>query len=59
MKKNKWFVLVIAIVVFLFYWFQLRPSAIRKYCAGRISFSDAITGDDTYYQKCLHEKGLK
>ena len=30
--KNKWFILIVALVVLWFVWFQLRPSLIRQNC---------------------------
>lgn len=32
LKYNKWFLLVILVIVGLFYWFQIRPAIIRKIC---------------------------
>ena len=30
--KNKWFILVVTLILFWFVWFQLRPSLIRQNC---------------------------
>lgn len=33
LKKNKWFVLTILVIVGWFYWFQYRPSNMQSACA--------------------------
>lgn len=65
MFKDKKILLVVGLLVFLFLWFQFRPSLIKKTCAGYAS-EQACTeygcNKDKYdfrYDKCLHEKGLK
>lgn len=55
-------VVVLLIISGLFYWFQWRPSEIRKECSknftqGYLSSRLSISPSEKY-QKCLHEKGL-
>ena len=65
--KNKVFMLVIvflAIAVFLFYWYEWRPSKIRAYCEwnvrwGELSKGLTIENYKLRYESCLHSKGLK
>jgi hypothetical protein len=44
----------------LFYWYEWRPSAIRRECDS-IAWSKTETteGYDWKYSQCLHNKGLK
>ncbi len=63
MKKQGIIYLVIGVLFFLlvgaFYWFQLRPTNIRKECYKNISELDKKY--DIYqqdYEKCLRSKGL-
>lgn len=52
-NKNKIAILIILILVALFYWFELRPSQIRKECASRYpAVSNA-------YKNCITQHGLK
>ncbi len=61
--KNNWFkisLLAILIIVIsgAFYWFQFRPSQIRKKC---YDIAAAISGFNTLeinYQNCLRDNGL-
>jgi hypothetical protein len=50
----------IPLLVFLFYWYEWRPSKIRQDCD---SIAWRISGDfdeyDWKYSQCLHNKGLK
>jgi len=43
------FVVILLILLFAFYWFQLRPSQIRKECSRYVGAA---------YEKCLHKSGL-
>ncbi len=55
--KYAWFILILLVVGFLFYWFELRPVNIKKNCvrqAGDVRYK--FYGEE--YQKCLHENGL-
>lgn len=67
-------ILIIAFSGFLFYWFEIRPNQIRKYCYNdTIRFyqklsSDGVISSTAYpedmvkspqYKECLIEKGLK
>jgi len=61
-KKNTILLLVfIVLVASSFYWFEYRPTKIRSYCDYQAT-GDSIKldgGYQFYYDKCLHEKGLK
>jgi len=52
--KQYWLIIVIVLVVFggLFYWFQWRPSQIRKECS-------KFTLMEKIYESCLRERGLE
>lgn len=65
MQQKFGVIIGLLIVAFLFYWFQARPSLIKKSCAGYAT-EKGCNGDycskdkyDFRYDKCLHEKGLK
>lgn len=65
MKDKKLLIVsVITVGLFLFYWFQLRPTQIRSEC-DQIAWyrTKEIDGDTEYYDwkytQCLHSKGLK
>lgn len=68
-KKNKWFILVILVIGGLFYWFQYRPSEIRKDCykevedmAGEVTTlmrGTGKTGYDKIFTSCLNRNGIK
>jgi hypothetical protein len=69
MKKilNRNLVLILVLVLLLgifFYWFQIRPSEIRKSC-DQIAWNDGKSRDadtkfyDWKYNQCLHSQGLK
>lgn len=65
--KENWFkIAVMFILVFIingvFYWFQWRPTQVRKECAEKfqdreIEFGRLYKGSNRYLD-CLHEKGL-
>lgn len=64
--KNKWFILAILLIICGFYWFQYRPSQIKKECAQqaenrakekKISIDEADVVK-IYYDICLHSEGL-
>jgi hypothetical protein len=43
----------------LFYWFQWRPSEIRKRCAGAAAnFSPTQDFAEHFYQNCIRQSGL-
>jgi hypothetical protein len=65
-------IFIIAFSGFMFYWFEIRPNQIRKYCYNdairfyqKLSMDGVIdsTPEDTVlspqYKECLIEKGLK
>lgn len=35
--KNKWFILVVLLLAFSFYWFELRPISLSRACANQAS----------------------
>ncbi|HBL51664.1 MAG: hypothetical protein A3D24_02260 [Candidatus Blackburnbacteria bacterium RIFCSPHIGHO2_02_FULL_39_13] len=50
------------LLIFLFYWFQIRPAEIRSYCDWETKSKSSwrVTKNyDANYNSCLHEKGLK
>lgn len=72
LRRNKWLLLAIGVLVVLFYWFQIRPAKIRSDCGFQPAMlyeKDTQTGlsagmtyeefYDFYYEKCLNQKGLK
>lgn len=69
-KPNKIFLVLLLIVAAWFYWFQWRPTKIRKNChqwivdlPGRVEESLYWESDraeyNSLYQSCLHREGLK
>ncbi len=71
LKQYKYIILIVLVILgFTFYWFQVRPSQARKGCikiypqAFRIVSGDSISGrlglsDKAGYEKCLREHGLE
>lgn len=74
MKTAHWLLIVIGLILIAgwFYWFQHRPSEIRKYCnkwaddssgltVNRAKWGNAINTEpyNNYYMQCLREQGLK
>jgi len=65
-KKSIWVIVIILTLVLIggaFYWWQVRPSQIRKECAKKNSTNNGLIKDIEKnlkkYEGCLHEKGLK
>jgi len=65
MKATKWIVIIV-MVGFLFYWFEIRPANIRATCYNKTKLTSenryesfTITEGNTYYDNCLHSFGLK
>jgi hypothetical protein len=52
-------VLVIAILGGWFYWFQWRPTQIRKDCSYRTYNGKQYPNDNDMYEACLHQRGLE
>jgi hypothetical protein len=52
--------ILLPVFALLFYWYEWRPSAIRRECDS-YALSKAKTGEvyDWLYARCLHNKGLK
>jgi quinol-cytochrome oxidoreductase complex cytochrome b subunit len=48
-------VCIILIISGAFYWFQYRPSEIKKEC---VQYGVPVATYDVLYQNCLHEHGL-
>lgn len=63
LNQWKFIILIMLIITSAFYWFQLRPTEIRKKCA---QASEVITGDFSWnkeilrqrYNDCLSKHGL-
>lgn len=55
-------VVIVAILVFVFYWFELRPMGIKKYCASTSVVPATQTSgyivDQALYDSCLKFQGL-
>ena len=64
-KKNnivKTIIVLFALLLGWFYWFEYRPSQIRSYCARSVSSNPLWTPGVSYetkYERCLHSKGLE
>ncbi len=63
--KENWFKISLLIILVIsafgaFYWFEIRPSEIRKYCLNA-STPDSYNRDLFWnnYKVCLADKGLK
>jgi len=57
-------IVFLAIVAFLFYWYEWRPAKIRAYCEWNVRWGDLSQGltIDNYklrYESCLHSKGIE
>ena len=67
MSTSKLFIGILTLIILssLFYWFEWRPSQIRKECYEntKIKFNDSgrvqIQTVDTYYEYCLRKNGLE
>lgn len=60
MKLNKKQIIIGAsVLVFLFVWFYIRPSMIRRYCVGKAFDRRTATQAEMSYRACLAKYGLK
>lgn len=67
LKNKRSLIVIILILVGLFYWFQIRPAKIRKFCGTEPVLlynknETSMTYQEFYnfdYQKCLNQHGLK
>jgi len=62
--KQNWFKLVIIIIILkvtfgAFYWYEWRPSQIRKECSGELKRGGSIEARELFYKTCLSEHGLE
>lgn len=64
-KRNYVFLMLLAVLIlaFGFYWFELRPMNARAECNTTArdkanATNDPIRAYDTFYEVCLHSKGL-
>jgi len=57
-KKYWWLLVAILIIAFSFYWFEWRPSEIRKECSKYQDILESVLQKKTY-EKCLREHGLE
>lgn len=57
MKKQHWILIVIGLLLIggVFYWYQYRPSEIRKRCSADLKTGTAY---DKIYNDCLRKNGL-
>lgn len=52
-KQYKYVIIIISIIlVYSFYWYELRPSSIKKECSKKLPQFEKL------YKKCLAEHGL-
>ena len=53
-------ILVVMILGFLFYWYEFRPTQIKKECYYRSQSGSRLLGitPDERYKNCLREKGF-
>jgi len=70
-KQYKYIILIILVILgFAFYWFQLRPTQIRSKCWDTVekikngeiksdNYLDKFFPTDNLYTNCLKEKGLE
>ncbi len=61
MSKNKYLILVIIILGFLFYWYSYRPEQIKKECY-KESYDKPgfrFNSNEDMYKECILSKGLK
>ena len=59
LKEYKYIILITLVVLgFAFYWFQFRPTSIRKECAknSQSTYGQILDGK---YEDCLRNNGLK
>ena len=69
LKENKGIIIIIlALILASFYWFEYRPSKIKMRCSAEARFdqrANSLIGDeykkfiDNYYDDCLMRFGLK
>lgn len=65
LKQNWRELVLILIIIFSFYWFQVRPSNIKKNCWRYVTkdyflpFSEGVSFLDGEYTDCLRENGLE
>lgn len=64
MEKQYKIIIILTLIIlgFTFYWYEWRPSQIRKECAEKALIFSSDYEVEHYtavYNGCLHEKGLK
>lgn len=57
LKKYYWILIIIFVVGAAFYWYEYRPTQIRKECAKHLSGFSSVYKESNY-EKCLREHGL-
>jgi len=59
-KKYKYIILVVLIILgFLFYWYEIRPSQIRKRCSHHFSVDNrSLEAMEVFYKACLNSWGI-
>lgn len=64
-RKNLTLIILLLLLSFLFFWFQLRPSKIRSYCNWSIRYGPDyneglnLENFELRYRSCLRSKGLE
>ncbi len=56
-KKYWWVIIIVLFVGGIFYWYEWRPTQIRKHCYD-ISLPGVPENFDLNYQSCLKDSGL-
>lgn len=62
MKKQHYIIIALILLIFggAFYWYEVRPSQIRKKCIQSANTeSNKAYFNETAYKKCLMENGIK
>lgn len=64
-RNNAMIILILLVVSFLFYWFQIRPAKIRSYCNWSIRYGEDyreglnLQNFELRYKSCMRSKGLE
>lgn len=56
-----WLIVILAVMGAAFFWYELRPSDIRKNCEAYANSQDAYDVDESnnFYRMCLLRNGMK
>lgn len=59
LKEYKYIILILLIILgFAFYWYEWRPTNIRKDCFNRSQIFDAYADRDKAYEICVMSNGI-